>query len=76
MGSTQPARTIGALTLHHGNAEASYVEHPLEVARRALRDAAAIEPSDAVRAALLYVAQSLPTRGRTVLSQSTLAAIP
>jgi hypothetical protein len=32
-----------ALTLHHGNQQAEYVEHPTEVARKALLDAARVE---------------------------------
>jgi hypothetical protein len=31
------------LTLHQGEARAEYVEHPIEVARRALREAARLE---------------------------------
>jgi len=32
-----------ALTLHHGDLEAEYVEHPTEVARKALIAAAEVE---------------------------------
>lgn len=32
-----------ALTLHHGENRAEFVEHPVETARRALLEAAAIE---------------------------------
>jgi hypothetical protein len=32
-----------ALTLHHGDAQQEYVEHPVTVAKRALEEAAALE---------------------------------
>jgi hypothetical protein len=38
---------IAALTLHHGDASASYVEHPIETARRALLAAAERCPESA-----------------------------
>jgi len=54
-----------ALILHLGDAEASFEEHPIEVARRALMDAALIE--DEFLAPVLHrVALSLPSRGRLI----------
>jgi len=35
-----------ALTLHHGDQQAQYVEHPTEVARKALMAAAEVETAD------------------------------
>jgi hypothetical protein len=53
------------LTLHHGANEREFVEHPMEVARRALIAAAEGEP-ECVAAALRRVAGSLPERPRTI----------
>ena len=49
------------LTLHHGDAEAVYIEHPIEVARKALMAAADVE-DDEWRSLLRRVALSLPRR--------------
>jgi hypothetical protein len=35
-----------ALTLHHGDQQANYVEHPMEVARKALLAAADLEAGE------------------------------
>jgi hypothetical protein len=50
------------LTLHHGENQQEYVEHPIEVARRALMAAAKVE-SGRWPELLRRVAQSLPERG-------------
>jgi hypothetical protein len=50
------------LTLHQGDAKASFVEHPIEVARKALVAAAEIEP-EIIAARLRRVASLLPERG-------------
>lgn len=49
------------LTLHHGAAERTFTEHPIEVARRALLEAAEIEDIHMARA-LRRVAETLPDR--------------
>jgi hypothetical protein len=49
------------LTLHQGDSEASFVEHPIEVARKALNAAADIE-SEQIAARLRRVAELLPVR--------------
>jgi hypothetical protein len=50
------------LTLHQGDEQAEYVEHPTEVARRALLDAAAVETEDWA-AVIRRAASALPRRG-------------
>jgi hypothetical protein len=51
-----------ALTLHHGEAERTFEEHPIEVARKALLDAAETEGSDWA-GVMLRFASALPHRG-------------
>ena len=50
------------LTLHQGDEKADYVPHPMEVARRALMDAARDE-EPALALALRRFAVGLPPRG-------------
>lgn len=50
-----------ALTLHHGDQQAEYVEHPTEIARKALMAAAEVETLDWANI-LQRVASSLPHR--------------
>ena len=50
-----------ALTLHHGDRQAQYVEHPTEVARKALLAAAEVETPDWA-SVLQRVASALPHR--------------
>jgi hypothetical protein len=53
------------LTLHHGENKRKYEEHPMEVARRALCDAADLEEAtgrDRIAASMRRVAESLPVR--------------
>jgi hypothetical protein len=50
-----------ALTLHQGDQQAVYVEHPTEVARRALMAAAEVETFDWAQI-LQRVASALPHR--------------
>lgn len=49
------------LTLHQGDQEAAFVEHPLEVARRALLEAANLE-RDEWAAVMRRFASALPNR--------------
>jgi hypothetical protein len=49
------------LTLHQGEQEQEFAEHPTEAARRALHEAAAIE-SPAWRDVMLRFASTLPRR--------------
>lgn len=53
------------LTLHQGDAEASFTEHPIEVARRALLEAAEIEGEPWARI-LCQVAAAIPDRREVV----------
>jgi hypothetical protein len=53
------------LKLHQGDAEASYEEHPVEVARKALFAAAELE-NENWSAALRRAASLLPERGPIV----------
>jgi hypothetical protein len=50
-----------ALTLHHGAGEATFTEHPTEMARKALLAAAEIETPH-LAAAMRRVAAALPDR--------------
>ena len=52
------------LILHHGGGRAEYVEHPTEVARKALLAAAEVE-TEPVAAAMRRVAAALPIRRHT-----------
>lgn len=52
------------LTLHHGDAQASFTEHPMEVARRALKAAAELEPDGRMARTLTNIADDLPFRDR------------
>jgi hypothetical protein len=52
-----------ALTLHHGDQQAEYIEHPTERARRALMAAADVE-DDSLALAMRLAARSLPRRER------------
>jgi len=54
-----------ALTLHLGDAEASFEEHPIEIARKALIAAAELESPD-WSAVMLRFASALPPRGRLI----------
>lgn len=60
---------MAALTLHQNDRSQDFVEHPVEVARRALRDAAELEWNSGLKNgrewAGLYerMASSLPERG-------------
>jgi hypothetical protein len=49
------------LTVHDGEAQASFTEHPTEAARKALMAAAVVE-TPALASALRRVAMSLPRR--------------
>jgi hypothetical protein len=51
------------LTLHQGDAQASYTEHPTETARKAMITAAGAE-DDVWRPLLLRAAAALPSRTR------------
>jgi hypothetical protein len=53
---------MATLTLHQGTAEQVYAEHPIEIARRALREAAEAEGPDWA-SIMLRVASALPERG-------------
>ena len=55
------------LTLHHGAAQRTFAEHPVEVARRALREAAEIEEREAWAGIYRRVANSLPDRSGVVV---------
>jgi hypothetical protein len=50
-----------ALTLHHGDQQAEYVEHPTETARKALMAAAEVETRDWA-SILERVASAMPHR--------------
>lgn len=53
------------LTLHQGQAQAEYIEHPIEVARRALLAAASLETEPPEwQQRFRRVADALPDRGR------------
>jgi len=55
------------LTLHAGDAKASYREHPIEVARKALLEAADLEeasnPASSTALSMRLAARSFPRRG-------------
>lgn len=54
------------LTLHHGDAKAEYVEHPVEVARRMLIAAAELETDVGWQHRFRRVADALPDRSGVV----------
>jgi hypothetical protein len=59
---------MAALTLHEGDSQREFVQHPMEVARRALRDAADLESTtghDDWAAILRRVASAMPERRPT-----------
>lgn len=51
-----------ALTLHHGDQQAEYVEHPTETARKALLAAARVEHGSRLADHLRRFAETLPDR--------------
>lgn len=50
------------LTLHHGDAQAAYIEHPTVTARAALLAAAAVESDRRLASQLERFARALPDR--------------
>ncbi len=52
---------MAALTLHQGDAQATFVEHPTEIARKALMAAALVE-APRLADQLRCVAEALPDR--------------
>lgn len=54
-----------SLTLHHGEASAEYVEHPIEVARKALAAAAEVE-DETWAPTCRHIAALLPRRRQLV----------
>jgi hypothetical protein len=70
---------MAVLTLHHGDAQAEYVAHPMEVARRALLAAAELEDENG-RVDwpdwLRRIAASLPDRGRVTPAVTPMGVTP